>query len=905
MRVKKSQAGIGFFLGVFILLFAIVAALMPSLYGRTRYGLANTLLDYPSKLFDLSERSSLSPIKVARDLVPALLEGRFPADLDELRLDIKFKHLQKIQEDRGEAIEAGVLREPVSVPGRIEYGYRRYRAKIRLKGRLSDHWMGPDRWSLRVRLRGGETIKGFNQFSLQRPRVRQLPFDQLFQFWGRQLGGLTPDFEFFRLYVNGDYWGIALAEEHMSKHFLEANRRKESALIKLESVDRWYYEIANRGISNLPEAYYGLPDVGLYSEGSYLDDARMRSLFSYAAEQYRRVIQGEAPITSLIDIPAFAKSFMTALAWNHQHSLADSNSRYYLNPYTLLLEPVTTDQTQYFPINRGDVFSNAPFSDNGSNLPPLYRRLIQESAFYEEILPTLDEMKKVLPSLKDEHRRVCEPFPFDCPDYQEEVLRDNIEWLEESGQSSIRKLGHLLLEGDVSQSLGNRLLAPIPPVAKVEYPEHIYATYREDGTLRIYNLLRHEVEVQDIRVVCKPDALAHTPGEDECRGGPLLRQSLVLASGKIGRLPLFQEMNLAVGHLNDSRHLVITTALGGELRETIVRLSLVTDLMNPLIDRPVLGASGELPPYATVAGNSIRIGPGDWRVESPLVFPKGHEVVLVPGTTLRFSRDAYLLVRGSLRAEGTESRPIVLTAQDDSWKGLYVLQAEKISRLRHVRFERADFFEDGVLQLTGAVTFYQSNVQMENVIFEGSVAEDALNIVESEFEIRNSTFEDIRSDAFDSDYAKGTISDSVFRQIGGDGLDTSGSEVVGERLTFERVVDKAVSAGEASEVRLGSVFARDVGAALVSKDGSNLSVKELSVSGAQIAAGMVYRKKSLYGSARLLILSSDNDLGSFYNQVGNELIVNGKSIEGIELDVEALYREGPMKKVRREEVEVR
>jgi len=118
-------------------------------------------------------------------------------------------------------------------------------------------------------------------------------------------------------------------------------------------------------------------------------------------------------------------------------------------------------------------------------------------------------------------------------------------------------------------------------------------------------------------------------------------------------------------------------------------------------------------------------------------------------------------------------------------------------------------------------------------------------------------------------------------------------------------VDKAVSAGEASEVRLGSVFARDVGAALVSKDGSNLSVKELSVSGAQIAAGMVYRKKSLYGSARLLILSSDNDLGSFYNQVGNELIVNGNSIEGIELDVEALYREGPMKKVRREEVEVR
>jgi hypothetical protein len=904
MRVKKSQAGIGFFLGVFILLFAIVAALMPSIYGRTRYGLANTLRDYPSKLLDLSERSHLSPIRVAGDLVPALLEGRFPANLEELRLDIKFKHFQKIQEDRGEAIEAGILREPVSVPGRLEYRYQRYRAKVRLKGRLTDHWMGPDRWSLRVRLRGGETIKGFNQFSLQRPRVRQLPFDQLFQFWGRQLGGLTPDFEFFRLYVNGDYWGRALAEEHMSKHFLEANRRKESALIKLESVDRWYYEIVNREISNLPEAYYGLPDVGLYSEGSYLDDARMRTLFSYAAEQYRKVIQGEAPITSLIDIPAFARSFMTAMAWNHQHSLADSNSRYYLNPYTLLLEPVTTDQTQYFPINRDDVFSNAPFSENGAHLPPLYQRLIQEGAFYDEFSPTLDEMKKVLPSLKDEHQRICEPFPFDCPDYQEEVLRDNIAWLEESGKPFIRQLGHLLLESEVSQSRGNRFLASTPPMAEVEYPEHIYATYREDGRLRIYNLLSHEVEVEDIRIVCEFDASAHPAGEDECLGGPLLRQPLVLASGKIGRFPFFQDMKLAAGHLNDSRYLVITTALGGELRETIVRLSLVTDLMNPLIDRPVFGASGELPQYATTDGDTIRIGPGDWKVDAPLIFPKGHEVVLVPGTTLRFSRDAYLLVRGGLRAEGTETSPIVLTAQADSWKGLYVLQAGEVSRLRHIRFEKVDFLEDGVLQLTGGVSFYQSDVEMEDVVFEGSLAEDALNIIESEFEIRNSIFEDIRSDAFDSDYAKGMLSDSVFRRIGGDGLDTSGSEVLGERLVFEGVVDKAVSAGEGSEVRLDTVVVRDVGAAMVSKDGSNLSIKNLSVSGAKIASGMVYRKKSLYGSARLLVFSSDIDQGSFYNQVGNELIVNGTPIEGIELDVEALYREGPMKKVRREEVEV-
>jgi len=902
MRVKKSRAGIGFFLGVLILLAAIVAALMPSIYGTTRYGLANTFLDYPSKLLDLSERSSLSLVRVAGGLVPALLENRFPANLDELRLDIKFKHLQKIQEDRNQAIQAGALREPVTVPGKIEYGDQRYRARVRLKGRLSDHWMGPDRWSLRIRLRGGETIKGFNQFSLQRPRVRQLPFDQLFQFWGRELGGLTPDFEFFRLYVNGDYWGIALAEEHMSKYFLESNRRKESALLKLGSVDRWYYEIANSAVSNLPEAYYGLPNVGLYSEGSYLDDTRMRTLFSYADQKYRTVLQGNAPIAELIDIPAFAKSFMTAMAWNHQHSLADSNSRYYLNPYTLLLEPVTTDQTQYFPIDQEDVFSNAPYSENGSHLPFLYQRLIQDDTFYAEFLPTLTEMKRVLPSLREEHRRMCEPFPFDCPDYQEGVLSENIAWLEESGEPFIRELGRLLIKGAETQIPKERFPTSAPPAPGVEYPEHIHATYREDGALRIYNLLSHDVEVKDISIVCEPDGTASGAGERNCLEESLLRKPLVLKSGRVGPLPYFREIELPVGHLNDSRYLVITTALGGELRKTVVRLSLVANLMNPLTDRPVVGVSVDFPEFVRADANTIRIGPGDWGVDAPLIFPKGRQVVFAPGTTLRFSRDAYLLIRGSLRAEGTEKSPIILTALSDSWKGLYVLQAGEISRLSHVRFEKANFFEDGVLQLTGGVTFYRSNVEMAAVVFGDSEAEDALNIVESDFDIRNTTFENARSDAFDADYANGTISDSIFREIGGDGLDTSGSEVSGQRLFFEDVVDKAVSAGEASEVILDGVSARNVGAAAVSKDGSNLSIKNLSVSGAEIASGMAYKKKKIYGSAKLSVSADNVDLGSFYNQVGNELVVNGEPIEGIELDVEALYSEGPMKKVRRQEV---
>ena len=106
-------------------------------------------------------------------------------------------------------------------------------------------------------------------------------------------------------------------------------------------------------------------------------------------------------------------------------------------------------------------------------------------------------------------------------------------------------------------------------------------------------------------------------------------------------------------------------------------------------------------------------------------------------------------------------------------------------------------------------------------------------------------------------------------------------------------------------MRVDHVVARDVGAAVVSKDGSDLSVQHLSVFNARVAAGMAYRKKSIYGPARLTISSSELGDALFYNQTGSNLTVNGLPITETDLDVDALYREGPMKKMGREDVVAR
>ena len=95
-----------------------------------------------------------------------------------------------------------------------------YKAEIRLKGDLYDHWESKNRVSLRVKLKNDKTILGFSAFSIQKPNTRQQPYDSTFQFLVRDTGGIAPVHKFANIFVNGEDWGIMNIEEHMSKEFL-------------------------------------------------------------------------------------------------------------------------------------------------------------------------------------------------------------------------------------------------------------------------------------------------------------------------------------------------------------------------------------------------------------------------------------------------------------------------------------------------------------------------------------------------------------------------------------------------------------------------------------------------------------------------------------------------------------
>ena len=262
------------------------------------------------------------------------------------------------------------------------------------------------------------------------------------------------------------------------------------------------------------------------------------------------------------------------------------------------------------------------------------------------------------------------------------------------------------------------------------------------------------------------------------------------------------------------------------------------------------------------------------------------------GTKIKFSKDSYLIVKGALETNGTIKKPIIFTSLDERsyWSGVYVLNANKVSKIENTKFLNLNAINSGPLNLTGAISFYNSDVDIKNVIFENSISEDALNIVSSKFLIENSEFKNCKSDAFDSDFSDGKILNSFFHNIQGDAVDFSGSNVQIDSLITKNIYDKSVSVGEASNVNIFDSIISNSRIGIATKDGSITSAKNIQFKDNELYDVMTFFKKSFYG-APILKLENENykEKIKTISQSGTFLYINKEQINNQNLNVAELY----------------
>ena len=272
----------------------------------------------------------------------------------------------------------------------------------------------------------------------------------------------------------------------------------------------------------------------------------------------------------------------------------------------------------------------------------------------------------------------------------------------------------------------------------------------------------------------------------------------------------------------------------------------------------------------------VFIKQGAWTLNRDLIIPEGYQVICREGTEIDLTNEAVILSRSPLDFEGSEEAPIVIHSTDSTGQGVIVLKAREQSTMEYVKFNNLSNPSKNGWVLTGAVTFYESPVDISRCQFTDNRCEDGLNIVRTDFTLDHSLFKGTLSDAFDGDWVKGRVSNTVFVASGNDAVDVSGSQIEVVDVFIDGAGDKGLSAGENSQMVVKNVRIIDSEIAVASKDMSEIKIDGIDISNCQIGFTL-YQKKPEFDAAivKVVNMKKENLKVTHLVEKRSKLIIDG------------------------------
>ena len=809
-------------------------------------------------------------------------------EIPTISISVKNRNYINLQRKRLEALDTGVLLTSGAdfVPAHFTFKGKLSKGRVRLKGDWTTHLEKKVGWSLRVILSGDNEIWGRRRFSLQLPKVRNYDVEPLYSHQLQQAGLMPVQARLVRVEFNGEPWGLMSLEDHFTKELMEIYQRKESVISRFDESDMWQHQAANGDTGVYDNVYtsdfFPFNERKVGQSESLLHYARLASSMMAAWQE------GRLPLGDILDVDAFRRFIAITEAWGGWHAFRWHNMRFYLNPYTLKLEPVPFDNgtplvdisrfvAYLFPIPNSTAHSiiSAPLNElyDDPDMLALLKSDLRE--VYDDLVVTerFDELAREQAFLRKHFQPDDIPITVDL-----DLLRRNYDYL-------LANFDDYFRPRDEAQ--------PVP-----ENPEHrqyssmVKLNIYDNGQVSLANRMPFEVVVKDIRFVSRyglrqpaasalqtPLTLPPTPLRQRAR-------------------PVF--VDLPGLQADDSLEVSVENPVTGQLlREKQKRRLLYLDRERLAATTPGAAPASTPPDWISTAARQWTIPAGDWRLDAPLVVPRGTVLDIEAGARLTMAPDSYILARGALNINGTADAEVIMqTEPGQYWGGIYVIDADQRSQWRHARISQLRPFTLPQFTLTGALNFYRSAISMHGVHIEGVAGEDAINTIESEFLFADLHLSDSSSDGFDSDYSVGRIESSQFSNIGGDAIDTSGSHVEVSSVTLESIRDKAVSAGEASTLQLQDLDINAVGVGVAVKDYSSVTVKDARIATTGLAAIMAYSKKPEYGGAIVSAegIAFDDSSEVAICQLGSTLLLEGESVTPRKVNVDYLYGEGIMRK---------
>lgn len=802
-------------------------------------------------------------------------------DFKKIEIEIKFSELEKLKIDRKKALELKKLIKPQKIKINLVHDGKKYKATARLKGDYSEHWGNIKQWSLKIKLKNKKTIFSMNEFSISVFAERDFPYNYVISNLMREYNILTPRYETVNIHLNGDDWGLMLLEEQFSDSFYAKNRIKEAPIFKMTNEnDIMIKALIDQEFENVSDIikWQGKLETKIYNKNKILKktnipskktNENLTSIFKNLQEVIALEEKKYLPsLINYINVESFAKVVAITAIFGDMHTTLSTNSRYYLNPYNLKIEPVLTDP-----------FHTEIDKDFFQGYNTLYSNIFYSKNFQNIYLKTLKEINNNFFKIENSFNNICKDFGKNCQNLVElDVLKKNINFL----INQEKKIFHGL---NKNQKKSKKIKKFNTKNIKNINNKKINLRIFDDGEIFINNLTSEKIDIINVvlknKINCKKNCKKKTKTFDlNWIIKPGTYENLNTEKFKVNMDQVkYNFLEIKYKDESDISYLLTERVERSHLKKENFFKPIKIKFNKSLIKK----------------NNNYTFKHGTHIIDDPIIIPNGFNLIIEADTILKMSKNSYIMLEdGSIKFKGKMNKPIEIIPleNEQTWNGIYVNSSSinnNTSILKYVKISGISYFDNGKIQLTGGLNFINSNIYISNSLIEKSFSEDAINIVNSKFKIDGLYVENSKSDGIDIDFGEGEIINASFNNIGGDAIDLSGSDVILRNIVASRVYDKAISAGEQTLVNINGLKISSSGIGIASKDSSVVKGSNINISECGLFDFAVFQKKQFF-SGGSLVVNNATSCNSPLIQKGSKLNINEKEIKGQDVDIENLYK---------------
>ncbi len=792
-------------------------------------------------------------------------------DLPLFRIEISEKNFQKFQKKRAKALEDGILiaEEDDMTSGSLRYNEKSYPIDLRLKGDWIDHLIG-DKWSFRVHLDSEEAIMGMQKFSLHHPKARNYLGEWLFHQVLADQGIVSLRYDFVQLLLTVDSpsgkktknLGVYALEEFFAKQLIEHNKRRAGVLLKIDESLIWKNRV-NMTESDGTGNYIFLAGIVNYkdlailpfSEKTIRKDATLFSQFLKAKTLLEGYVEDSLSFSDVFDVPLMAKYNAVCNLLGANHAMINHNLRFYYNPITARLEPVGFDAngiqkqlySSYFDHTKKDIEYMTAYTE-------AMQELLKDD-YFEKILnwPMLDEKLKLMKTAFPEYTWKGE----EILNFNREILNSTVDpvssltvFLEDQNDKNITLTAEnygqlpLLIDGIIDES-GRKIGFTNNEIVLLKKEQKTIQFRFDKNFQRLFvNKKRKKAGFSILNDLKKIKVSYHILGNKK------KKEQTILPWSKQGTNAVANDPFRSDGNVSDFPFLEI-------------------DKQN----------------------KKIICKPGTWKLEATLIIPKGYSFQINAGSNIHLTEAFSKIISFSpVKFIGTPERPVRFFSEYNNGRGMLVMNTVDTSILKYCVFDQLSNPMDINWAVSGAVNFYNAPVRIEHTSFTNNRSEDALNIIRTNFVMKDVLFSNTQSDAFDGDFVSGKISNSLFENSGNDAIDVSGSNIELENIEIRRAGDKGLSAGEESRMTGKNIKIYESAIAVASKDDSELIASDLFLSGNELCF-TAFQKKPEFGPASLEItdaIMKNNTLDHLIENYSS-LRLNGQQMPTVDRVKDQMY----------------